>query len=61
MQERYTHDEVKALRFMAREELLEEMEKRFGVRDESNLGEQTVEDRLKTYILAGLKPLEHSR
>lgn len=56
MKERYTHDEVKALRFMAREELLDEMEERFGVRDEFNLGERIVEDRLKTYILAGLKP-----
>ncbi len=55
MQERYTHDEVKALRSMAREELLDEMEKRFGARDEFNLSERAVEDRLKTYILAGLK------
>lgn len=56
MQERYTHDEVKALRLMAREEILDEIEARHGVRDEFVISPELVEDRLKTYILAGLKP-----
>lgn len=53
---RYTHDEVKALRFMARKEILDEMEERLGGRYEYALNDSIVEDRLKTYILAGLKP-----
>lgn len=55
-EQKYTHDEVRALRYMAREEILDEMEERLGGRYEYALNDSTVEDRLKTYILAGLKP-----
>lgn len=56
MQERYTHDEVKALRLLAREEILDEIEARYGVRDELVISPELVESRVRTYILAGLKP-----
>lgn len=52
----YTHDEVKALRYLARNEILDEMEKKYLVREDAHLSPTVVEDRVKTYIMAGLKP-----